>query len=219
MYSNQTFDSSGFQNDTNQHLSNMAPSPFSRQSSNYPELTDAEICSMTGQQLDEYYAMVDANQNEPNEVTPYSSQPGRISHTVPATAPSDSFSMQNEYTHPHKGTRGAYPPSSSTARARHLNAMQQDNRWMNDVLEKCNFLCQRLAQAEAKYQKAVSSKPAPCTCHRDGNGGRSNRGGRGQMNRGRGGPTQRSINHCEEAARRAAEPTRENTAPTDEATP
>ena len=30
MYSNQTFDSSGFQNDTNQHLSNMAPSPFSR---------------------------------------------------------------------------------------------------------------------------------------------------------------------------------------------
>ena len=64
MYTNQTFDSSGFHNETNQHLSNMAPSPFTRQSSNYPELTDAEICSMTGQQLNEYYAMVDANQNE-----------------------------------------------------------------------------------------------------------------------------------------------------------
>ena len=93
MYTNQTFDSSGFHNETNQHLSNMAPSPFTHQSSNYPELTDAEICSMTGQQLNEYYAMVDANQNEPNEVTPYSSQPGQISHTVPAMAPSDSFSM------------------------------------------------------------------------------------------------------------------------------
>ena len=36
MYTNQTFDSSGFQNDTNQRLSNMAPSPFTRHSSNYP---------------------------------------------------------------------------------------------------------------------------------------------------------------------------------------
>ena len=46
MYSNQTFDSSGFQNDTNQHLLNMAPSPFPSQSSTYPELTEVEICNM-----------------------------------------------------------------------------------------------------------------------------------------------------------------------------
>ena len=124
MYTNQTFDSSGFHNDTNQHLSNMAPSPFTCQSSNYPELTDSEIRSMTGQQLNEYYAGVDANQPDPNAVTPYSSQPGRISHTIPATAPSDFFSMQNEYTHPHDGTRGAYPPSSSTAQARHQHLSQ-----------------------------------------------------------------------------------------------
>ena len=159
------------------------------QSSNYPELTDAEIRSMTGQQLNEYYAMVDANQNDPNEVTPYSSQQGRISHTIPVTAPSDSFSMQNEYTHPQEGTRGAYPPSSSTARARHSNAMQQDHRCMNDVLDECNYLCKQLAQTEAKYQRAVSSKPTPRTRDCDGNGGRSNRGGRGQMSRGRSIPT------------------------------
>ena len=90
---------------------------------------------------------------------------------------------------------------------------------MNDVLDKCNFLCQRLAQAEAKYQKAVSGKPAPCTRHRDGNRGRGNRGGRGRMNRGGRAPTQHSINHREAAARRTAEATRENTAPTAEATP
>ena len=168
MYSNQTFDSSGFHNETNQHLSSMAPSPFTCQSSNYPELTDAEIRRMTGQQLDEYYAMVDSNQNEPNEVTPYSSGQGQIIHTIPPTAPSDSFSMQNEYTHSQEGTRGAFPPSSSTARARNSNA----NRCMNDVLDKVNYLCQQLALARAQNQQTGSSNPEPRTHDRDINGGR-----------------------------------------------
>ena len=119
---------------------------------------------MTGDQLNEYYNQVDSNLPDPNEVTPYSSQPGRISHTIPATAPSDSFSMQNKYTHPHNGTKGAYPPSSSTARARCQHLLHHDNKVMNDMLDKNELLHQRLAQVEADYQKAVSGKPVPC-CH------------------------------------------------------
>ena len=174
MYTNQTFDSSGFQNDTNQHLSNMAPSPFPCQSSNYPELTKEEICSMAGDQLDEYYNQVDSNLADSNVITPHSSQPGQIFHTIPATAPSDSFSMQNEYTHPHDGTRGAYPPSSSTALARHQHLLHHNNKVMDDMLDENELLCQRLAQVEADYQRAVSGNPVP-RCHRDGNRGHGNR--------------------------------------------
>ena len=162
MYTNQTFDSSGFHNDTNQHLSNVAPSHFTRQSSNYPELTDAEICSMTGQQLNEYYALVDANQPDPNEITPYSSQPGRISHTIPATAPSDSFSLQNEYTNPYEGTRGAYPDSLFTIQTRCQNWMTQDaGVAVNDVLDYNEQLQQQMAklQAENKKLKSLNRRP------------------------------------------------------------
>ena len=73
-------------------------------------------------------------------ITPHSSQPGRISHTILATASSDSFYMQNEYTHPQDGTRGAYPPSSSTAQARRQTLLHHNNKVMNDVLDKNDLL-------------------------------------------------------------------------------
>ena len=114
MYSNQTFDSSGFHTDTNQYLSNMASSPFPCQSSTIPELTEAEISNMTGDQIDDHWHQVDSNPIESNVITPHSTQPRRISHTIPATATSNSFSMQNEWTHPQDSTRGAYPASLST---------------------------------------------------------------------------------------------------------
>ena len=54
MYTNQTFDLGGFHNDINQHLSNMVSSPFACQSSTIPELTEAQLCTMTGHQIDAY---------------------------------------------------------------------------------------------------------------------------------------------------------------------
>ena len=148
---------------------------------------------MTGDQLDDYYQRVDSNPTDSNVVTPNSSQPGRICHTIPATAPSDSFSMQNKYTHPQDGTRGAYPPSSSTAQARCQNLLHHDNNVMNDVLDENDLLKQELAQLQAKYQQVTSGKPLPC-CHWNGNGGRGFGRGRG---RGRGGRTinRRTLNH------------------------
>ena len=95
---------------------------------------------MTGDQLDEYYNQVDSNLPDPSVITPHSSQLGRISHTILVTAPSDSFSMQNEYTHPHNGTRDAYPPFLSTAQARCQNLLHHNNKIMNDVLEKNDLL-------------------------------------------------------------------------------
>ena len=178
MYSNQTFDSSRFQNDTNQHLLNMAPSPFPSQSSTYPELTEAEICNMTGDQLNDHWHQFDSNPTDSNMLTPHSTQTGQISHTIPAMAPSDSFSMQNEYTHPQDGTRGAYPPSLSTVRARCQNLLHQDNDVLNDVLDQNDLLQQELAQLGADYQRVTSSKSLPC-CHWNGNGGH------GSGNRGR----------------------------------
>ena len=136
MYSNQTFDLVGFHNNVNQHLSNMAPSPFPHQSSTIPELTEAQLCSMTGEQIDAYWEQVKSSAIELNVITPHSTQPGQISHTIPATAPSDSFSMQNKYTNPYEGTRGAYPASSSTIQARCQNWMTQDaGVAVNDVLD------------------------------------------------------------------------------------
>lgn len=195
MYSNQTFDSSGFHNDTNQHLSNMAPYPFPRQSSTYPELTEEEICNMTGDQLNGHWHQVDSNPTDSNVITPHSTQPERISHTIPATAPSDSFSMHNEYTHPQDGTRGAYPPFLSTVQARCQNFLHHNNDVMNDVLDQNDLLQQELAQLQADYQRVTSSKSLPCH-HLNGNGGRgSGNRGRGRMNAGGRTPNRRALNH------------------------
>ena len=69
-------------------------------------------------------------------ITPHYNQPGRISHTIPATASSDSFSLPNKYTNPYEGMRGAYPASSSTIQARCQNWMTQDaGVAVNDVLD------------------------------------------------------------------------------------
>ena len=113
---------------------------------------------MTGDQLDEYYNQVDSNLASSNVITPHSSQPGRISHTIPATEPSDFFSMQNECTHPQDGTQGAYLPSSSTTQARRQNLLHHDNKVMNDVLDKNDLLQQELAQVKADYQQVTSRK-------------------------------------------------------------
>ena len=130
----------------------MAPSPFPRQSSNYPELTEAEICNMTGDQLNDHWHQVDSNPTDSNVITPHLSQPGRISHTIPATAPSDSFSMQNEYTNPYE-VRGAYPASTSTMRARCQNLLTQDSGVVNDVLNQIELLQQEMAQLRAENKK------------------------------------------------------------------
>ena len=48
---------------------------------------------MTSEQIDAYWQQVESSVIESNVITPHSTQPGQISHTNPATAPSDSFSM------------------------------------------------------------------------------------------------------------------------------
>ena len=140
MYNNQSFDFGGFHNDINQHLSNMTPFPFACQSSTIPELTEAQLCSMTGEQIDAYWQQVESSAIESNVITQHSTQPGRIYHTIPATTPSDSFYLQNEYTNPYEGTRGAYPASSSTMQARHQYSLTQDAGVVNDVLDQNELL-------------------------------------------------------------------------------
>ena len=112
---------------------------------------------MTGEQIDAYWQQVESSAIESNVITPYSTQPGRISHTIPATASSDSFSLQNEYTNPYEGTRGAYPASSSTMQARCQNWMTQDaGVVVNDVLDYNEQLRQQMAQLQAENKKLRS---------------------------------------------------------------
>ena len=93
------------------------PLLFPCQSSTILELTEAQLCSTTSEQIDAYWQQVGSSAIESNVITPHSTQPGQISHTILATAPSDSFSLQNKY-NPYEGTRGACPASSPTMKAR-----------------------------------------------------------------------------------------------------
>lgn len=78
--------------------------------------------------------------------------------------------MQNEYTHPQDGTRGAYPPSFSTVQARRQNLLHQDDEVLNDVLDQNDLLQQKLEQVQAAYQRLHSLTCRPCNGRNAGRG-------------------------------------------------